>query len=225
MAKNNLLKLINISKKYQMDGLSVQALNNINLIINEKELVSIVGPSGCGKSTLMHIIGCLDRPSAGEIYFKGKNISKMSDNELAFLRNREIGFVFQAFNLLSRTSALQNVALPLIYSGVSERKRIEKAKKQLELFGLGDRIYHHPNQLSGGQQQRVAIARALITEPSIILADEPTGNLDSKSGKEIINLLKKLNQGGKTVIIVTHDLTLASEAKRVIAMKDGEILS
>lgn len=222
---NEVLKIADISKVYQMDGLQVTALKKISFSIKKGELVSIIGPSGSGKSTLMHIIGCLDRPTEGDIYLNGKNIAQFPDDELARVRNKEIGFIFQSFNLLSRTTALANVALPLIYSGIPEAKRLTMAKQELETVGLGERINHHPNQLSGGQQQRVAIARALINNPSIILADEPTGNLDSKSGKEIMAILKQLNHEGHTVIIVTHDLEIAKQAKRIIKLQDGEIVS
>ena len=187
--------------------------------------MSIIGPSGSGKSTLMHIIGCLDRPTTGSIYLNNQDAAQLSDDKLAQIRNKEVGFIFQSFNLLNRTSALENVALPLIYAGISEKERLNLARKELEAVGLGDRLGHRPNQLSGGQQQRVAIARALINNPSIILADEPTGNLDTKSGKEIIDILKKLHHEGHTVILVTHDPDIAKLAERIIRMKDGEIIN
>jgi len=219
-----LLDIVDIKKIYQLDGVRVAALNGVSFLVNEGEIISIIGPSGSGKSTLMHIIGCLDRPTSGSILFKGQNIAEFSDNDLAGIRNKHIGFIFQSFNLLSRTTALDNVAMPLIYAGANERKRNRLAKEKLEMVGLGDRLYHHPNQLSGGQQQRVAIARALINNPDIILADEPTGNLDTNSGKEILHLLKELNKQGHTVIIVTHDLSIAKQGQRIIKIKDGKII-
>lgn len=219
-----LLKIDKLKKVYQLDGVQVTALKNITMEIKKNEMISIMGPSGSGKSTLMHLIGCLERPSSGNIYLKGKDIAKMSDNELANIRNKEIGFIFQSFNLLPRASALENVALPLIYSGISNQERTKLAKEKLTVVGLGDRLYHRPNQLSGGQQQRVAIARALINNPSIILADEPTGNLDSKSGKEILQMLKDLHHEGHTIVIVTHDPAIASLTHRTIKIQDGEII-
>lgn len=222
-SKNILLKLDCVSKTYQLDGVQVKAVCNISLTILKGEMISIIGPSGSGKSTLMHIIGCLDRPTQGSIYFNGKDISKFNDNELATVRNKEIGFIFQSFNLLPRTTAIDNVALPLIYAGVSNKQRLELAKEKLTSVGLGDRLYHHSNQLSGGQQQRVAIARALVNNPNIILADEPTGNLDTKSGAEILNLLKQLHHEGHTIIIVTHDPNIAKQAHRIIKIQDGAL--
>lgn len=219
-----LLKLDNVCKTYQLDGIQVPAVYQVNLEIKAGELVSIVGPSGSGKSTLMHLIGCLDRPTTGAIYLQNQDISKLTDNQLAAIRNKEIGFIFQSYNLLARTSALANVAMPLIYAGIGENQRQKMAKQKLEEVGLADRLYHLPNQLSGGQQQRVAIARALINNPNIILADEPTGNLDTKSGAEIISILKKLNQAGHTIIIVTHDPNIAKQAKRIIRMQDGKVI-
>lgn len=219
-----LLEIKDVKKIYQLEGVQVAALNGISLTIKEGELMSIIGPSGSGKSTLMHLIGCLDRPTSGKILFRGKNIAQMSDNQLAIIRNKYIGFIFQSFNLLARTTALDNVAIPLIYAGITNNKRKKLAKEKLELVGLGDRLYHHPNQLSGGQQQRVAIARALINNPNIILADEPTGNLDSKTGREILSLLKELNKLGHTVIIVSHDPAIAQQTARIIKIQDGEII-
>ncbi|PIS23196.1 macrolide ABC transporter ATP-binding protein [candidate division WWE3 bacterium CG08_land_8_20_14_0_20_40_13] len=215
----------NISKVYKMEEVEVPALMNVSLTIKTGEFVSIVGKSGSGKSTLMHIIGALDRPTTGSVVVNGRDISKMNEAQLASLRNKEIGFVFQAFNLLKRTTALDNVELPLIYANIHEKERIKKAKEMLIKVGLEDRMHHLPNQLSGGQQQRVAIARALINDPSIILADEPTGNLDSKSGRAILDILENLNREGKTVIIVTHDMEVAREAKRIIKIVDGRITS
>lgn len=223
LAKKPLLVLKDVCKTYHLDGVSVKAVCHVSFSILSGEMLSIVGPSGSGKSTLMHIIGCLERPSKGQVFLKGRDLTKASDNELADIRNQVIGFIFQSFNLLAKTSALDNVIIPLIYAKISERKRLKLAMEKLTQVGLGDRFYHKPNQLSGGQQQRVAIARALINNPDIILADEPTGNLDTKSGKEIMQILKNLNKLGKTVIIVTHDPDIAKQTKRVIKIIDGKI--
>ena len=225
MTKNEtVLKLENVFKIYKMDGISVKALNGISLSVKKKEFISIVGPSGSGKSTLMHIIGCLDVPTSGKVILENQEISQLNERQLAKIRNKKIGFVFQQFNLLTRTSALENVALPLIYNNTPELKIREKAKEALKMVGLADRLNHHPNQLSGGQQQRVAIARALVTNPAIILADEPTGNLDSKSGVEILKIFDKLHKQGKTVVVVTHDQNIAARAQRIIHLKDGQII-
>jgi len=221
--KNGVLSLENVYKIYKMDGISVNALDGVSMSIKEGEFVSIMGPSGSGKSTLMHIIGCLDIPTSGKVTLEHHEISKLSENKLAKIRNKKIGFVFQQFNLLARTSALENVSLPLIYNGTVDSDISKKAKKALEMVDLGDRLEHRPNQLSGGQQQRVAIARALVTDPAIILADEPTGNLDSKSGIEIMEVLKQLHKQGRTVVVVTHDANIASQAQRTIKLKDGRI--
>lgn len=222
--KNNvLLKLSNVEKVYRMDGISVKALDGISLIIRKGEFVVITGASGSGKSTLMHIIGCLDTPTNGEVFLDGQKVSNLSERQLAVVRNQKIGFVFQQFNLLARTSALENVALPLIYSSLSESEIEEKAKEALNMVGLSNRLDHQPNQLSGGQQQKVAIARALVTNPSLILADEPTGNLDSKSGQEILKVFQQLNQQGNTIIFVTHNQQVAANAQRIIKIKDGKI--
>lgn len=221
-----LISLSNVSKSYQLgDEIRVDALKKINLQIKKGEFVAIVGPSGSGKSTLMHIIGILDKPTTGTVLLNGENIAKLSEDKLSILRNKHVGFVFQSFNLLSRTSALENVELPLIYAGIPKEKRQSMAKVALADVGLSDRINHTPAQLSGGQQQRVAIARALVTSPSLILADEPTGNLDSKSGKEVLELLKNLNKEGNTIVLVTHDKDIGKIAKRIIHMKDGEIIN
>lgn len=220
-----LLELKDICKKYEMGEEVLYALCGVDVKIMVGEFVAIVGPSGSGKSTFLHIASLLDRPSKGAVYIKGKDVTEMTETEAARLRNQEIGFVFQQFNLLPKTSALDNVSLPLIYAGVSNNERNTRAKAKLEEVGLGDRLRNSPAQLSGGQQQRVAIARALVTNPSIIFADEPTGNLDSKSGDEIKKLLIHLNNDGKTVVLVTHDRDLAQIAKRVIKVADGRVIS
>jgi putative ABC transport system ATP-binding protein len=214
-----------LRKIYTMGETEVHALRSVSIQIHKGEFVAIVGPSGSGKSTLMAILGALDKPSSGSYKLDGVEIGNMNDNSLSDIRNYRIGFVFQKFNLLARSSSLLNVALPLVYAGVSIREREARAKQMLELVGLGDRIYHRPNELSGGQQQRVAIARALVNNPSIILADEPTGNLDSKTGEEILALFHKLHQEqGITLIMVTHSPEIAAQAGRVIAMRDGEVV-
>ena len=219
-----LLETRNLHKIYEMDGEKVHAIDNVNLKINKGDFLSIIGPSGCGKSTLMHLLGCLDKPTSGKIVFDGKDLSKLSENELAKIRNQKIGFVFQTYNLLPKTPAISNVELPLIYTNISPKKRKELAIKALKMVGLLDRANHYPSQLSGGQQQKIAIARALINNPSVILADEPTGNLDSKSGQEIIHLLKNLNQKGNTIVLVTHDHSIAHQAKKIIHLLDGKIV-
>lgn len=213
-----------VTKSYQLDEIEVHALRGVDLQICEGQMLAIMGPSGSGKSTLMHIVGLLDRPSTGTVTVEGEDVSHMAPNELAAVRNKRIGFVFQAFNLLARTSAQANVELPLVYSGVSGTERARRGRAALEKVGLGDRLGHLPNQLSGGQQQRVAIARALVTEPSIVLADEPTGNLDSRSGIEVMSILQELNAQGITVVLVTHDPAVARHAQRVVHIKDGRIV-
>lgn len=218
-----LIEINNLVKIYYLGKIEVPALRGVDLKIDKGEFVSIMGPSGSGKSTLMHLIGCLDTPTSGEMFLEGENISSISKDKLANIRNKKIGFVFQTFNLLSRASALSNVMLPLVYSGISYKERYKRAEIALSKVGLQDRIHHKPNELSGGQQQRVAIARALINNPSIILADEPTGNLDSKSGLEIISLIQDLNKEGKTVITVTHDSSIAGFSKRIIYTFDGKV--
>ena len=219
----NVIELKDIVKSYQMGDTIVYALNHVTVNFEQGKFTSIVGPSGSGKSTLMNILGCLDRPTSGEYYLEGKNIANYTDDELARTRNRRIGFVFQSFNLLSRLTAVENVALPLIYAGVNLEERTRRAEQALTNVGLGTRMYHKPNEMSGGQRQRVAIARALINNPAIIMADEPTGNLDTKSTLEIIDIFEKLNQEGKTVIMVTHEPELAAMTQRILVMRDGRL--
>ncbi|MCK6612856.1 MAG: ABC transporter ATP-binding protein [Ignavibacteriaceae bacterium] len=220
-----MISIEHIRKMYKIGDVEVHALRDVSLTISKNEYVAIMGPSGSGKSTLMNMLGCLDTPTGGKYDFKGKNVSLMSDNELAEIRNREIGFVFQTFNLLPRSDALHNVELPLIYAGVGSAERKERARQALVDVGLADRIHHKPNELSGGQRQRVAIARALVTNPAIILADEPTGNLDSKTGDEIMYLFSQIHDSGNTIILVTHEEFVAQHAARIIRLKDGYISS
>jgi putative ABC transport system ATP-binding protein len=215
----------NITKHYVMGEETVHALRGVSVQIRRNEYLAIMGPSGSGKSTLMNMLGCLDTPSSGRYFFNGKDVSAMDDDELAAIRNHEIGFVFQTFNLLPRSTSLRNVELPLIYAGLDPEMREEKAANALREVGLGDRMHHKPNELSGGQRQRVAIARALVNDPSIILADEPTGNLDSKTGEEIMQLLENLYQRGNTIILVTHEPDIARHARRAIHLRDGLIES
>ena len=215
----------NITKNYVMGEETVHALRGVSLQIRRNEYIAIMGPSGSGKSTLMNMLGCLDTPSSGRYEFNGKNVAEMNDDELAAIRNREIGFVFQTFNLLPRATSLRNVELPLIYAGMDSETRKERATQTLTDVGLGDRIHHKPNELSGGQRQRVAIARALVNNPSIILADEPTGNLDSKTGEEIMVLLEDLYRRGNTIILVTHERDIAAHARRTVHLRDGLIES
>jgi putative ABC transport system ATP-binding protein len=212
-----------LTREYRLEGEVVQALRGVDLTIDRNEFVAIMGPSGSGKSTLMNLIGCLDTPSAGEYWLRGQRVSDLNDKALARIRNREIGFVFQTFNLLARSSSLHNVELPLIYAGVKTKARIERARHALDRVGLGQRMNHKPSELSGGQRQRVAIARALVTEPAILLADEPTGNLDSKTGEEIMALMEELYAQGQTIILVTHEHDIAEHARRQVHIKDGLI--
>jgi len=223
MGEGVVLSLRNIWKIYQMGDVRVNALKNFSLDIQEGDYMVVMGPSGSGKSTFLQITGCLDKPTQGEVLVDGVNTSNMSDNQLAAIRNKKLGFVFQSFNLLSKMTAQENSALPLIYSGVSRRKRMSRAQALLEQVGLGSRIHHRPNELSGGQQQRVAIARALANDPPVVLADEPTGNLDSKSSEEILNILKDLHQSGKTIIVVTHDPEMIHQGNTVVHILDGQI--
>lgn len=220
---SSFVKLAKINKVYKSGEISFQALRNINLEIKKGDFLAVIGASGSGKSTLANIIGLLDRPTSGIYILDGQDSLDLKEDHLAEIRNKKIGFVFQSFNLLPRTSALDNVVLPLIYSGISRSKRLQRAREVLEQVGLGDKLASHPNQLSGGQQQRVAIARALVNNPQIILADEPTGNLDSKSGGEIMSVFDKLSKEGKTIMMITHELPIAKHAKRIIRLNDGEI--
>jgi len=218
------IKVEDLWKIYQLGEVQVEALRGVSFEIEEGEFVAIMGPSGSGKSTLMNILGCLDRPTRGRYFLDGQEVSQLNENQLAQIRNKKIGFIFQSFNLLPRLTALQNVELPLIYAGIPPQKRKEQAIKSLEAVGLGDRIHHYPNQLSGGQQQRVAIARALVNDPSIILADEPTGNLDTRSSEEIMHILQELNQEGKTIVLVTHERDIASHTHRILHFRDGQLV-
>ncbi len=219
----NIINIEHIAKIYQVGSEQVHALHDVSLTINKNEYVAIMGPSGSGKSTLMNMLGCLDTPTHGKYEFKGVDVSNMTDNELAKVRNKEIGFVFQTFNLLPRSDSLHNVELPLIYAGVPSGERKERARQALINVGLGDRVHHKPNELSGGQRQRVAIARALVTNPAIILADEPTGNLDSKTGEDIMTLFNEIYLQGNTIILVTHEEYIAEHAARIIRLRDGLI--
>ena len=213
-----------VCKAYQIDSFVVKVLNHVSLEIKKNEFIALVGPSGSGKTTLMNLIGLLDTPTSGKIFLEGKDVSHLDESKLAEIRNRKIGFVFQTFNLIPRTSALANVELPLIYAGIPDEERKERAAQMLTNIGLKERMNHFPNQLSGGEQQRVAIARALINRPSLILADEPTGNLDSKTGAQILEIFKKLNKEGNTIVLITHDLEIAKAAKRIIKIYDGQII-
>ncbi len=218
-----MIEIENVTKVYHMGEIEVHALRGVSLRIEEGEFLTIMGPSGSGKSTLMNVLGCLDSPTEGSFYLHGQDVSRLSDTQLARIRNKEIGFVFQQFNLLPRTTAFRQVELPLLYAGVGSRERRERARAALEAVGLGNRMGHRPDELSGGQQQRVAAARALVTEPSIIMADEPTGNLDTKSGEEVLRVFQKLNEQGITIIFVTHDPEIAGYSRRTILLRDGLI--
>ncbi|MDF2546617.1 ABC transporter ATP-binding protein [Anaerosolibacter sp.] len=219
-----MIRIDSLTKIYDTGSIQVEALKKINLEIGKGEFVAIMGPSGSGKSTLMNVLGCLDRPSGGLYRLDGEKIEELNDVQLAAIRNKKIGFVFQSFNLLPRMSALKNVELPMMYAGISPKIRTERAEAALERVGLGDRMHHRSNELSGGQRQRVAIARSLVNDPAIILADEPTGNLDTKSGNEIMGIFQQLNEEGSTVILVTHEAEIAAYAKRIVAFRDGEIV-
>lgn len=219
-----MIKATRLIKTYRNDAIETKALDDVSLEIKDGEFVAIIGPSGSGKSTLMHILGALDKPTSGKYSLDGEEIEKMSEDELADIRNRKVGFVFQAYNLLPRTTALKNVILPMVYAGVEKKERVERAKKFLKMVGLEDRMNHTSRQLSGGQMQRVAIARALALDPSMILADEPTGNLASQQAEEIMDIFSKLNKEGHTIILVTHEPTIAVRAKRTIVLKDGKVV-
>lgn len=220
-----LIRTVDLWKTYEMGAEKIHALQGVSFELYPNEYVAIMGPSGSGKSTLMNLIGCLDTPTRGEYFLRGKLVSEMDDDELAYIRNQEIGFIFQTFNLLPRATALQNVELPLIYAGMPAAERRKRAREALEQVDLGDRIHHRPNELSGGQRQRVAIARALVNQPSLLLADEPTGNLDSRTGEEIMNLFDRLHREGNTIILVTHEADIARHAERIIHILDGKIYS
>jgi len=223
--EKEVIRIVEIVKNFKIGTVLVEALRKVSIVINKNEFVAIMGPSGSGKSTMMNILGCLDTPTSGSYFLNGEDVSKMDDNSLAEIRNRQIGFVFQTFNLLPRSTALENVMLPLIYAGVAKGKRIDRATEVLDEVKLSDRMAHKPNELSGGQRQRVAIARALVNNPAIILADEPTGNLDSKTSLEILGLLEDIHKMGNTVIIVTHEEDIALHAHRIIRLMDGKISS
>ncbi len=224
MKTHAIIETHHLFKIYDMDGIETVALSDISFKINQGEFVAIMGPSGSGKSTLMHILGGLDQPTSGEYILDGENVEKLSDDELADIRNRKIGFVFQAFNLLPRTSTMKNVMLPMMYAGIPKQERIEKATKLLTMVGLGNRLEHTTNQISGGQQQRVAIARALSLNPAMILADEPTGNIASAQAEEIMDIFTKLNREGHTIVMITHEPDIAHHAKRIIHIKDGKLI-
>jgi len=223
MTAEQIIRLDRVSRTYAMGKLAVHALNDVSLQVRQGEFVAIVGPSGSGKSTMMNILGCLDRPTAGQYLLAGTPVAQLDDDSLARLRSRTIGFVFQSYNLLPRTTALDNVTTPLLYQNVSRRERAARARAALERLGLGDRFDHEPSELSGGQQQRVAIARAIVTDPAILLADEPTGNLDSASGRDVMGLLHELNDAGRTIVLITHDADVARTANRQIHLLDGRI--
>lgn len=220
---HQIILAVNLIKTYDLGHQQVEALKGVNLTIIKNEFVAIMGPSGSGKSTLMNILGCLDTPTAGDYFLNGQLVSTLSEDELAYIRNKEIGFVFQVFNLLPRANAFRNVELPMIYAGASREEREEKARRALEMVEMKDRMHHLPSELSGGERQRVAIARALVNDPSLLLADEPTGNLDTRTGEEILKLFHKIHDGGNTIIMVTHDREVANHARRIIHIRDGQI--
>ncbi len=219
-----LIEIRDLVKVYEMGDVQVRALDGVSVDLDRGEFIAIMGPSGSGKSTLMNLIGCLDTATSGDYRLNGQEVSRLDDDELARIRNKEIGFVFQTFNLLSRTSALENVEVPLVYAGISRHERHRRAKEMLEHVGLADRMHHQPNELSGGQRQRVAVARALVNIPSILLADEPTGNLDSRTGEEIMALFDELNRAGNTIVLVTHEEDIARHARRTIRLRDGRVV-
>lgn len=220
---DELIQLKSVCKTYQMGGVELKALDEVSITIGRGEYIAVLGPSGSGKSTLMNVLGCLDSPSRGEYWLDGENVAHLKSDALAAIRNRKIGFIFQSFNLLDFSSALENVALPLVYRGLASSERNERAANMLEKVGLGDRLHHKPQELSGGQRQRVAVARALVTDPELLLADEPTGNLDTKSGDAVVGLFEGLADKGKTVIVVTHDLGVAQRTQRIIKICDGKV--
>lgn len=221
----SLIQIEGVTKRYKLGDQIVYALNGVDINIEQSEYTALMGPSGSGKSTLMNIIGCLDSPTSGSYFLNQKEVSQMSDSALSAVRNTEIGFVFQTFNLLNRLNAIENVALPLVYAGISKKQREERAKEVLDKVGLGDRMSHRPNELSGGQRQRVAVARALINNPSILLADEPTGNLDTQTSHEIMALFEEIHSGGNTIVLVTHEEDIAQHAKRIVRLRDGVVES
>jgi putative ABC transport system ATP-binding protein len=221
----SLISLDRVTRTYDMGAVQVHALRAVSLAVDEGEFVAIVGPSGSGKSTLMSILGCLDRPTSGDYQLAGTSVATLSDDRLAAIRSRTIGFVFQSYNLLPRTSAIDNVATPLLYQGTSRRERQARARAALERLGLGDRLGHEPRQLSGGEQQRVAVARAIVTDPAVVLADEPTGNLDTASGRDVLDVLRRLNADGRTIILITHDASVAAAARRQVHVRDGALVA
>jgi putative ABC transport system ATP-binding protein len=221
----SLISLDRVTRTYDMGAVQVHALRAVSLAVDEGEFVAIVGPSGSGKSTLMSILGCLDRPTSGDYRLAGTSVASLSDDRLAAIRSRTIGFVFQSYNLLPRTSAIDNVATPLLYQGISRRERQARARAALERLGLGDRLGHEPRQLSGGEQQRVAVARAIVTDPAVVLADEPTGNLDTASGRDVLDVLRRLNADGRTIILITHDASVAAAAHRQVHVRDGALVA
>ena len=223
--KDEIIKMVNVTKTYKIEDVETNAIKNINLTVYKGDFLAITGRSGSGKSTLMHVLGLLDIPTSGQYILNGTDVSKLEEDELSFQRNKEIGFVFQSFNLLPRSSAVENVILPAIYAGTNSKKRMDRAIELLTKLGLKDHLNKRPNQMSGGQQQRVAIARALMNDPELILADEPTGNLDTKSGDDVMNILKELNKDGKTIILITHEQDIAGQAKKILHLEDGNLIT